>query len=340
VVDSLSYGLIHHFHDEYQQTRWVWLGCSGPHDTGHSVVRWRRRYSCPVPEFFEGRIEQRSSLTGRRHLRPPMRRAMKAWTTVLTLSSAAAIAEAFSRSVGILTKASFSCMRTSMTRLNRRGEIPGSELFPGKGPYIPSGLSAEQYARIKKEEDDKRKKMDFAAWGPRFKRSEAPIGDWMVMPSLWTNGFKNRSLQPPASSSWKSFVPDSQGNGGNFVQKISVAILVGFILLDTIMTGLVICRTANLTLRQAALLILRAQPFFSLGSSVASMIKLQAVKVVVSALFAPLMARLLGAMNRTREWSSRRIIGTSIGASVLTLVGLVLCLPVVGLAPRCVKWIN
>lgn len=56
-------------------------------------------------------------------------------------------------------------------------------------PYIPSGLTSEQYQKIRLDEAEKQAKMNFAAWGPRFKRSDAPRGDWMVQTDLWTQGF-------------------------------------------------------------------------------------------------------------------------------------------------------
>lgn len=82
--------------------------------------------------------------------------------------------------------------RSSSLLLAGRPPAPGSELFPGKGPYIPSGLSEDEYKTIKQKEEETRRKMNFGAWGPRFKQTEVPDGDWMVMPRLWTNGFDTR----------------------------------------------------------------------------------------------------------------------------------------------------
>ena len=63
-----------------------------------------------------------------------------------------------------------------------------SGLFPGDGPYVPSGMSAEEYKKLKLKESEALKKMNFGAWGPRFKQTDVPDGDWMVMPNLWTSG--------------------------------------------------------------------------------------------------------------------------------------------------------
>ena len=67
--------------------------------------------------------------------------------------------------------------------------------------YVPSGLTPEQYAKIKKEELEQKKKMNFGAWGPRFARSARPDGDWMVVPSLWTGGFDSNTQYSNRSTS-------------------------------------------------------------------------------------------------------------------------------------------
>lgn len=39
------------------------------------------------------------------------------------------------------------------------------------------------------------------AWGPRFAKSNRPDGDWMIVPSLWTNGFSNNAQYSSGSTS-------------------------------------------------------------------------------------------------------------------------------------------
>jgi len=71
-------------------------------------------------------------------------------------------------------------------------------------PYVPSGLTREEYDRIKEEEELRRQNMEYGAWGPRFRRSDRPDGDWMVLPQLWTVGFGTggpSSSSPGASTS-------------------------------------------------------------------------------------------------------------------------------------------
>jgi hypothetical protein len=56
-------------------------------------------------------------------------------------------------------------------------------------PYVPDGLSADEYQQIKLQEANKAAKADYGAWGPRFQRtSTPPTGDWFLMRNLWTTG--------------------------------------------------------------------------------------------------------------------------------------------------------
>lgn len=86
--------------------------------------------------------------------------------------------------------------RLSNVRFTSKGDA-GDDFFSSGdgGGYVPSGLTREQYEKIKKEERDKQKKMNFGAWGPRFSKSDRPTGDWMVVPSLWVSGFTNNPVQ-------------------------------------------------------------------------------------------------------------------------------------------------
>ena len=60
-------------------------------------------------------------------------------------------------------------------------------------PYVPDGLTDDEYAAIKKREAEQRKNKDFGAFGPRWSRSTRPDGDWMLMRSLWTRGFDSNA---------------------------------------------------------------------------------------------------------------------------------------------------
>ena len=46
--------------------------------------------------------------------------------------------------------------------------------------YVPDGLSREEYDNIKKRERDESTKKNFGAWGPRFRRTSAPTGKFIL----------------------------------------------------------------------------------------------------------------------------------------------------------------
>ena len=60
-------------------------------------------------------------------------------------------------------------------------------------PYVPDGLTDDEYAAIKKREAEQTRNKDFGAFGPRWSRSTRPDGDWMLMRSLWTRGFDSNA---------------------------------------------------------------------------------------------------------------------------------------------------
>lgn len=58
--------------------------------------------------------------------------------------------------------------------------------------YVPDGMTEEEYGKIKADELAKIRKMDYGAWGPRFKRVDGdPDSNWFNLPSLWTGGYNS-----------------------------------------------------------------------------------------------------------------------------------------------------
>jgi hypothetical protein len=65
-------------------------------------------------------------------------------------------------------------------------------------PYVPDGLTEEQYRKIKADELVKMQRMNFGAWGPRFKRVDGdPDSNWFNLPSLWTGGYSANTNDKP-----------------------------------------------------------------------------------------------------------------------------------------------
>lgn len=206
----------------------------------------------------------------------------------------------------------------SAIRVNGKNEKPGSELFPGKGPYIPSGLSQEQYIKLKRDESEQMKQMNFGAWGPRFKRTETPNGDWMVMPSLWTNGF---NAQTPTTGVNKAFDAGSQKRtplvlATSFLRKKFASFLLGYIILYTCTTAISLYKIVDLTTKHAILTILRV-PLLNVSSILTiSFLKTISLKFAAVALLSPITTQTLEAFNRQRLWSNRKAIFVCSAASL------------------------
>lgn len=67
--------------------------------------------------------------------------------------------------------------------------------------YVPDGLSAEEYAKIKETELKKEQAKNYGAWGPRFNQIDGdPDSNWFNLPSLWTTGFNSNSNSLPGTN--------------------------------------------------------------------------------------------------------------------------------------------
>lgn len=71
-------------------------------------------------------------------------------------------------------------------------EKPVQASPPKRTSYVPDGLTQEEYMKIKSDEMAKQQKMNYGAWGPRFKLIDGdPDSNWFNLPSLWTSGFNS-----------------------------------------------------------------------------------------------------------------------------------------------------
>lgn len=56
-------------------------------------------------------------------------------------------------------------------------------------PYVPQGLTAAEYAALRRKEAAAEAARDYGAWGPRFVSStQKPPDNWFLSPQLWTTG--------------------------------------------------------------------------------------------------------------------------------------------------------
>ncbi len=194
--------------------------------------------------------------------------------------------------------------------------------------YVPSGLTADQYAKIKKEELEKKKKMDFGAWGPRFAKSERPDGDWMVVPSLWTSGFDTRPQYSGRASSTNNTDPYGRQNGNIIMQNLIFGLkkyvsLYAFVLLliEIFATTIhIINAEANLAL--AAVVRHQMNKRASKALSLVSfdmVVKLTCVKMIVAGSLMKPLSYLIEKLNRRLLWSPRRTMTFSTLASLSIL---------------------
>lgn len=196
-------------------------------------------------------------------------------------------------------------------RFRGGSEQVGTELFRNEGSYVPSGLSREQYDQLKKEEADEIRKMDFGSWGPRFKKGERPDGDWMVMPSLWTNGFNS---QPLGVDGMPAETPTL-----GFLRSQLPAFVLGYITLHTLFAASAIIRMSTLSVRTAALTMLRASLANSPTFKWRALAKTCTTITFLSLFLIPTMHGVLERINRRRLWGPQRTILSAAGAAVGTL---------------------
>lgn len=204
---------------------------------------------------------------------------------------------------------------------------PGYEFFQGDGSYVPNGMSREDYTKLKQEEIDKEKMKNYGAWGPRFKQTGVPDGDWMVMPNLWTAGRVNR----------KSSLGNDRKTGNSkrpilasllqILRKQSASFILAYLLLDCfqIMFGMWKCKVEHMSPRTAVMFILQTL-IFQKQLLQLTVMKLEIGKVAASVVAAPLINRIMERLNRSKLWSKRRIflitLASALGMAVLWRTGL------------------
>lgn len=172
----------------------------------------------------------------------------------------------------------------------------------GTGGYVPSGLTAQEYRKLKQQETSERASKDYGAWGPRFHRSHRPDGDWFLMKSLWTGGFDpNNNTHQGASDrlAWRK----------QQIQRCLIRFLPPFLLafaaMDCVLSALAIGSAAQMTVRQAIPLIVTV--LFRRSSLVTWYGKMMLLKVVASMGGTLPAAKYLEWASQKLQWSRSRV---------------------------------
>lgn len=196
---------------------------------------------------------------------------------------------------------------TSLLRASNSEDLSG---ILRSGPYVPSGLTAEEYQQLKQKEAEKLRKMDFGAWGPRFKKSDRPNGDWLLQPKLWSMGFSavtesdlsiTSSTESPIKTQWKRIRTMAAHN----IQPCALF----FVWLHVLVSVFRVTRSVT--------------SFRTTMSSIFTFHRIQSIGLVgISMSLSPLIGRWLEWFSRRRLWTTRR---TTVVSIILSLLVYVLC---------------
>ena len=189
-------------------------------------------------------------------------------------------------------------------------------------PYVPSGMSPEQYKKIKETEAARLQKMDFGAWGPRFKRTDAPEGDWMVQTNLWVRGFQAGGK--PSSVILSKEEMEKQETRQRRLETVRTALvsfMLAYAVLDILLLAFTTIRSGSTARRLFSSILARhGIPQAMRQHALASILfgKLQCFKLAAASLAVPLVTKYRETSYR-KLWSKRRIFGTPMVVSVLVV---------------------
>ena len=224
-------------------------------------------------------------------------------------------------------------MRSS-TRIQMKNYQPGEELFPEKGSsYVPSGLTKEQYEKMKKEEQAAQKNMNFAMWGPKFQQSDRPNGDWMVQPSLWTGGFnanksnKNSQLNDQVEKNDGSKVDKNLSllQWLDFAKRHTPAFFAVYAISQFLEYAIVLAVSFMTTTKATPIVSFKLAALTSTARCMTKMIygnwKFLILKLFTASFFAcPFEIFVMERLNRKRLWSRKRSFFTLAGIGALGLI--------------------
>lgn len=182
------------------------------------------------------------------------------------------------------------------------------------GGYVPSGLTPQEYQKLKQKEAREQASKDFGAWGPRFHRSNRPDGDWFLMKSLWTGGFDPNN-------------GNNQGAGDNltrrkqlqkFLSRFLPPFLLAFAAIDCVLSALSVWTAAQMTVRKAVQLsftvLFRRQLLVTLYWN------MMLLKLVASIGFTAPADEYMEWASRKLQWSHKRVWFSTVAAMLGSVI--------------------
>lgn len=209
---------------------------------------------------------------------------------------------------------------------------PGYKFFQGDGSYVPYGMTRDEYQQLRKREVDRERRMNYGAWGPRFKRTGVPMGDWMVMPNLWTLGQVSRSpavggimdvngerrRKQNGNSTLQPFI-------GGIVQLIRTYIhsfVVGYFILSCLEASIWMLRWKVYEMSPVvAVTTLMKMLILRKGVVATTLATVESTKVLLAALLTPAINTILERTNRRLLWSKGRITLAATSCALCGVIG-------------------
>ena len=201
--------------------------------------------------------------------------------------------------------------------------VPGYGFFQGDGTgYVPSGLSKEEYNKLRQNEAKAESQKNYGAWGPSWAQSnKAPDGDWMVQKTLWTNGFGVGSSDYSSANGSSSSINNNKirrtvYNTFRFLKANLGGFMLGYLLVDTLTSCYFLWKVHQLTIRGIIFRILNTvvwNYFHPNNHQRNPILLVYIVKVAVATVLTPF-------MNWWFERCNRRLLWTKTKTATVTLV--------------------
>lgn len=216
---------------------------------------------------------------------------------------------------------------TSSSRSTARKSQAGNDLFPTKGSsYVPSGLTKEEYDKIKKKEENTQKKMNLGMWGPRFAQTDRPDGDWMTQPGLWTSGFGIGKTQGNEANNDGIIKSTKLGEWIDFTKRHTPAFFAVFAVAQFLQYAYLLAASALAgTLRPTLSSLSQVSTVTAILRQILKLIhsnwKLLIPKIVFAGFLAcPMEIFVFQRLNRHKLWSKKRSFFTLNGIGLLALL--------------------